>query len=131
MVKHFQNVMLIDDSEADNFYHKLSIENTQLVSAITCCESANTALTMLSDGKHGAPELIFLDINMPAVNGWEFLDRYQEQLPPQQRRSKIYIASTSSNPADRQRAESHPLVSGFVQKPIDSDTFIKLSESLA
>ncbi len=133
MTKKFEHILLIDDSDADNFFHRISIENTGLVENVECCQSASSALdylTQKTQTKEKMPELIFLDINMPAVDGWEFLSRYESTVAPEQRSPKIFIVSTSMNPNDRKRAEAHPLVTAYVSKPLDSATFATLSDTL-
>ena len=65
------------------------------------------------------PNLIFLDINMPVMDGWEFLSELGKRhhaLPFQ-----IIITSSSVDPEDRQKAELHPLVKGFIEKPITKE----------
>lgn len=64
------------------------------------------------------PDLILLDISMPIINGWEFLDICLERFPWISKRSKIYILSASEQGSDLEKAYAHPLVSGFIKKPL-------------
>jgi CheY-like chemotaxis protein len=64
------------------------------------------------------PDLIFLDISMPIINGWEFLDICLDRFPWIGKRSKIYILSASEQGADLEKAYAHPLVSGYLKKPL-------------
>jgi len=72
------------------------------------------------------PNLLFLDINMPVMDGWEFLSalgKKQGDLPFQ-----IIITSSSVDPEDRQKAELHPLVKGFIEKPITKEKVMAVVE---
>jgi len=71
--------MLIDDSDSDNLYHQIVLEETGCCARIQVATGGQMALDFLTtavDGEFPNPELIFLDINMPGMNGWEFLAEY-------------------------------------------------------
>ena len=63
-----------------------------------------------------SPEIIFLDINMPVMNGWGFLDSFHSlSLPP---RTRVYVVSSTIDPAEIEKARSYPFVTDFVEKPM-------------
>ena len=128
--------MLIDDDEPTNFLNKMLIEETGVAHEVRVAQSAREALDYLSGKLPGitgdtppAPDLIFLDINMPAMDGWEFLDRYR-QLPSAQKAAIVMIMLTTSlNPDDHLRAREIPEVSGFEHKPLKAHRLKEILES--
>lgn len=66
------------------------------------------------------PSLILLDLFMPILDGWQFLDEYTKAVD-KPAYARVYILSSSLDPRDRERAEKHPLVDGFLTKPISPD----------
>jgi len=119
-------VLLIDDDEPTNFLNRMAIEELNCVEHIKVIQSAREALDYLHCANQPAPlnagcpkpELIFLDINMPAMDGWEFLEEY-EALPDTRKSSIIVIMLTTSfNPEDELKARTIPSVKEFRNKPL-------------
>lgn len=123
-----QMILLIDDDEPTNFLNRLALEEANCAREILVFQSAASAIEFLQSAASG-PDLIFLDINMPAMNGWEFLQEY-ENLGPEKQGSRIIIMLTSSiNPDDRTRAEQNPAVSGFRNKPLTPEIIQEIMDS--
>ena len=70
-------VLLIDDDEDDNYFHRLVLEESASVERIIIAESSIEALEYIRSGKIN-PDIIFLDVNMPKMNGWEFVEEYEK-----------------------------------------------------
>ncbi|EHR70365.1 response regulator with CheY-like receiver, AAA-type ATPase, and DNA-binding domains [Burkholderiales bacterium JOSHI_001] len=116
-----KRVMLIDDNDADLLYTRIVLERSGAAQEVLAFESARDALAALSARPGPDVDLILLDINMPGMNGFDFLRSY-EQLPPAQRGQAVVVMLTSSpDPADRERAASFGSVKDYVVKPLDRD----------
>lgn len=116
-------ILLVDDDEPTNFLNKMVVEDFDCAKTIKIADSGQDALSYLEKaaGPHGdpsSPDLIFLDINMPAMNGWEFLERYSGLDEQHKANVVIVMLTTSLNPDDRAKAGSIPDVSGFETKPL-------------
>lgn len=126
MKRKLNCILLIDDDEPTNFLNRMLIEEVACTEHIQIAQSGQSALDYLkgngsfANGQFPSPDLIFLDINMPAMNGWEFLDRYNELDPELKSRVKIVMLTTSFNPDDITRAKENPVISNFETKPLTS-----------
>lgn len=120
-------VLLIDDSEPDRIYTGIVLSRSGLPFEVRDFESARDALALLADAPQ-PPSLILLDINMPGMNGFAFLDAY-EKLPEAHRRNTV-VVMLSSSPADsdRQRALAHAVVKDYVVKPLTVPQARRLGE---
>lgn len=117
-------VLLIDDDEPTNFLHKIVLEDTGVTKNIAVAETVKEALHLLDchavdDCKK--PDLIFLDLNMPGLTGWDFIDSYREARAKCRKQSKIVILTTSSNPDDMERAGKLKEVAEFRSKPLTNE----------
>lgn len=114
--------MLIEDDEATNFLHKHIIEALDCAGKLTIAVNGRFALDEINSFESTNspfPDLIFLDINMPMMNGWEFITEFQEM---NQREDLIIVMLTSSvNPDDQKRAEHHDLINKYMRKPLKKE----------
>lgn len=131
MSKKINCILLIDDDYATNLYHEMVIEDTGIANNVIVKSSAIEALEYFKTPfgeENPRPGLVFLDINMPKMNGWEFLEAYKE-LPAEQRAENIIVMlSTSSLPADLKRAEENPLINEYRGKPLTEEILAELLE---
>lgn len=121
MNSKLNSVLLIDDDEPTNFYTQLIVEESGCASHIKVAQGGQEALDYLSTSTQQAPDLIFLDINMPAMDGWEFLDNYKKLKKERHGKVIVVMLTTSLNPDDRQKANDMPEISGFESKPLTEE----------
>lgn len=114
-------ILLIDDDETTNYFHKTIVNNSGFVDKCVIAENGLEALELLQSDKEGnflQPDLIFLDINMPKMNGWEFLEEYKKLNASQRDKMVLIMLSTSINPADREKAKTYDAINDFISKPL-------------
>jgi CheY-like chemotaxis protein len=135
MKRKLDCILLIDDDEPTNFLNKMIIEETGCVKEVKVTQSAREALDYLSgkqqtavDGKPPMPELILLDINMPAMDGWEFLERYDKLSPEQKASIIVVMLTTSFNPEDELKASRINYISSFRNKPLTQEIILGILE---
>ena len=117
-----RSIVLIDDDDLTNHIHHSVISKLSSGLIIRVFEDARDALRYLqglADAEEEFPDWIFLDINMPNMNGWEFLTEYQE-LPDSSNR--LYMLTSSIDDYDKSKARSFSCVDGFISKPLKIDT---------
>lgn len=123
---HFDTIFLVDDDPINNLINKRLLNKVDLADTIVEFLEGEEALVKLNDVDPGLSILIFLDINMPVMNGWEFLDKYLEHYP--NRSDKIVILSSSIDYQDRFKAQGYKVISGFLEKPLTLD---KIKQQMA
>jgi CheY-like chemotaxis protein len=124
------SILLVDDDEINNFISIKLIKKAISNANITACLNGRFAIDELTRIQKADPEalpdFILLDINMPIMNGWEFLDEYKRLNIDPAGKSKIYIISSSVFSNDISKARSYPLVKNFVSKPLSVEKIVEM-----
>ncbi|MBN1252738.1 MAG: response regulator [Bacteroidales bacterium] len=116
--------MLVDDNKHDNFFHEREIKKANFETIVITKESGDEALEYLNsmiDSDSNKPILIFLDINMPGMDGWEFLDKYNKLDKDIQSGIIVVMLTTSDNPETKARAMSWSSVIDYIAKPLTKE----------
>jgi CheY-like chemotaxis protein len=119
----YKSVLLIDDSYIDNLINRKILENNNFAGDIVVMDSPVKAIEYLDDcfqDRSNLPEVIFLDIRMPEMNGFEFLSKLTGLEQATNPSFKIYMLSSSLDPQDLRKIENNNLVAKFIGKPLTS-----------
>jgi CheY-like chemotaxis protein len=116
MTASYQTCLLIDDNYIDNFVTRRLLESSNFAENIIVSESPTDAIKQLGDGTI-KPDVIFLDIRMPLMSGFEFLDAY-DKLPINKTAIKIFLLSSSFDPTDIKRSSDNKYITHFIHKPL-------------
>lgn len=124
MEKSIPCVLLIDDDKATNFFNERVVTRHNSFDNVNTVHSGKAALDYLTKVENEVavkPNLIFLDINMPAMNGWEFLVEFAKLNKNTTEGIKVILLSTSSNPDDVNESIKNHSVDDFINKPLSLD----------
>jgi CheY-like chemotaxis protein len=120
-------VLLIDDNHADNYFHRTLIEESGLAKEVKEFHLAEQALEFLREGSISGASLIFLDINMPRMNGFEFLEAFGNlNLATENETNIIVMLTASLNPLDEAKAATIPQVARFINKPLNPSLLLEI-----
>lgn len=134
MKKKLKCILLVEDNEFTNIYNQKLLLNLNITENIYVMESGEEALDFINrKGKYNSekikypdPEIIFLDINMPGINGWEFIEEYKKLNNGNSSRAQIVMLTTSPNPDDEQKAKHINEIIAFKRKPLAQNVIIDI-----
>lgn len=134
-MKKINCILLVDDDESDNFFHQLTIMEAGICNQVKVVTDGSKALDYIlksGDTKQSLefpkPDIIFLDINMPRMNGFEFLEEYNKLDLKLKASILITMLTTSLNPRDKQRALEFEVVNEFKNKPLTEEVLQEIVE---
>jgi len=116
MATSFKTCLLIDDNYIDNFVTRKILEGSNFAEKIIVVRSATDAIKALSDGSI-KPDVIFLDVRMPMMGGFEFLEEY-DKIDMDKSGIKIFMLSSSLDPLDMRKSTDNKYITQFIHKPL-------------
>ena len=132
--KDLDCVLLVDDDISTNFIHRRIVQNAKIEVDVKEITSAKEALDYLThSGKYEDIEpgpkagIIFLDINMPGMNGWDFIAEYKKLDEIHKARIVVVMLTTSLNPDDEQHAASVAEIATYLHKPLNLEAFANIA----
>jgi len=115
---HFKKVMIVDDDDLSRLLAEKMIKKFDFADEVVKCASAIKGLNYLCTNSFALPEIIFLDINMPGLNGFEFLDKFGKLNNTVKEHCTIIMLSASVDTDEIERAEADKRVRFFLHKPL-------------
>lgn len=122
------DILLVDDDEINNFLTEELIKLTNPDALITCKTRVHDALEYLEDiiaSRVKGPDTILVDLNMPIVSGWEFVEEFERLRPLFPNQVKLFIYTSSMYYEDVNRAKTYPSVSALFTKPLTQEMISK------
>jgi CheY-like chemotaxis protein len=120
-------ILMIDDNEDDLMFTQIALKRCGVEYDTHMHQRAQDALAYLSSTPDHGVDLILLDINMPVMNGFDFLEAFEALAPEQRGQTVVALLSSSRDALDRERAARFPSVRGFLTKPLERSQAAQLA----
>ncbi len=130
--RKYRAVMLIDDNEIDNLINQKMIEAASITDNIYTHTGAKSAIEFLKNmekmdvAEKVLPDVIFLDIDMPLMDGFQFLDEFENLSQLTRKKCRIVMLTSSINPQDFNRSKKYSNVKMYLNKPLSHDSILKI-----
>lgn len=130
-----KKILCVDDDPITLMLYKMVIAKASLSESVIVAKNGQEALdyydNLKLNDKDNFPELMFLDLNMPIMGGWEFLENFiQEKYKPFNEKTKIIVLSSTIDPKDIEKVKNYPTIIDFISKPITKEMLEQLKERL-
>lgn len=120
------HIVLVDDNKATNYIHEKFIKKVNTNIAVNSFQMGVNALKHLKTEGAKNPYLLFIDINMPTMDAWEFLENFKTLAPIVQKNGKIYLLTTSLKPSDKNKLVNFNFVKEIIAKPLNETVLKRL-----
>lgn len=129
-------VLSIDDDKVTQILNGIHLNDYKFCNKIIEAFNGIEAINFFKKLESGEismdsfPEIIFLDLNMPVMDGWAFFEAFKRDFSHFEEKTKIFVLSSSINPADKKRAENEKSIVAFLRKPLDEENLKEVSNLL-
>ncbi len=125
-----KNYIIVDDDPFNNMLCRMQLEITFGEVNIDTFEIPEEALTFIESkySEDAKPAILFLDINMPTITGWEFIEQYEKFNATVKKQISIYILSSSVDSRDKEKAGDNKFIKGFMSKPLQSEQILSIAD---
>lgn len=126
-----RSVLLVDDDEVNNFINERLLKRVQISEEIIVRKNGKEALTYIEAAAKTdkIPEVVFLDLNMPVMDGFEFYAYYKKLLSSLGKRSEVVMLSGSEKPDDLEKALKEG-IKHYIMKPLKKESLLQLLERI-
>jgi CheY-like chemotaxis protein len=124
-----ENIFVIDDDPIHQKITSIKLKKTNIARHVKAFLDAEDALEFLkvhAEATEILPDVILLDLNMPIMDGWDFLNEFEMIFHTLSKRSRVYIVTSSIDERDRKKSNSFKCITGYVTKPLQDDFLRKL-----
>jgi CheY-like chemotaxis protein len=124
-------IFIVDDDPIHQQIAKIMIDRQGISNAMRTFSEAQEVLQYLRDHQQqqeALPDVILLDLNMPVMDGWDFLEEYAGFYEGLTRNINIYVLTSSIDETDRERVNAYSFVKGYLTKPLSMDIILQLAE---
>lgn len=136
-MKKLDKVLLVDDDPASNYLTQMLLEELEIASRIFTSKNGKEALQFLenqclfvtNESEDCCPDLILLDINMPVMDGFEFLEKFEALSHERNKTIHVVLLTTSTNYKDIERAKQYRILS-FLEKPLTEEKIIQIVDAI-
>ena len=129
MENRLKHVLFIDDDKFNNFINTRIATKHKAFDIIVSFTNGNEALQYLievSQNSYEKPDMIFLDLNMPGMNGWEFIQEFEKIDSNFIKDIHIFLLTSSINPDDIEKSKAIPLIKDYFSKPLSIELLQKI-----
>jgi CheY-like chemotaxis protein len=117
-MKNVKKILLVDDDEGFNYLNMISLQQNGVDCRVDIALNGKEALQYLLSSSDDCPDVILLDLNMPVMDGFEFLNKFEKQGAKCHTKSRVFVLSSSEREEDRYKTMSKTVVKGFFSKPL-------------
>lgn len=124
----YREVHIVDDNDVDTYISQHLLEEIGVASKISISTNGEQALKYLLSLGDQQPDIIFLDVRMPVMGGFEFLENYNAFMEGKTNRPTIFMLTSSSDPFDVDKAMAFPMVKKYFSKPLSPEIILGIME---